>query len=93
MPESVTVGPQGRIVIPAAVRKRLGIRPGSRLAVEVRDGDVILSDMERRVDAALRALWAKYPPEAGSHVVDEFLADRKREAEQEQREYEQWLRS
>lgn len=40
MPMS-TVSPKGQITLPAQVRKKLGIRPNDRLAIETR-GDTIL---------------------------------------------------
>ena len=36
------VGPQGRIVIPAAVRQSLGIEPGDTLVARVEDGRLVL---------------------------------------------------
>ena len=58
---TATVSSKSQIVLPAAIRRRLGIRPGDRLIIEV-DGDGIrlrklpLSDLESL--ASLRgALW------------------------------------
>lgn len=39
---TITVSSTGRITIPAALRRQLGIVPGSRLYVEVRDDEIIL---------------------------------------------------
>lgn len=42
MVERVEVGSEHQVVIPEGVRKRLRLRPGSRLAVEIRDGYLAL---------------------------------------------------
>jgi len=39
----VTIDRAGRVVIPAPVRERLGLRPGTRLDLSVEDGGVRLS--------------------------------------------------
>lgn len=38
---------KGQIVIPAQIRQRLGIRKGTRLHVEERDGEVVLRPLNR----------------------------------------------
>ena len=38
---------KGQIVIPAKLRQRLGIKKGTRLHVEERDGDIILRTLNR----------------------------------------------
>lgn len=48
---TATVSSKSQIVLPAEVRRRLGIRPGDRLTVEVADGQILLrkappSDLE-----------------------------------------------
>lgn len=57
----VRVGPQGRIVIPAAVREELGLGVGDELATRVEDGRLVL---ERREDVArrLRERFASVAP-------------------------------
>ena len=48
MAHSVTVGERGRLVIPAGLRRSLGISPGDRLVVHSdEDGRLVLED--RRV--------------------------------------------
>ena len=42
MSGTTVVEDKGRVVIPASVRKRLGIRPGTQLEVDIRDGGVLL---------------------------------------------------
>lgn len=42
MAQRVVVSSRNQIAVPSAVRKRLGIKSGDRLIVEVRDGYAIL---------------------------------------------------
>jgi AbrB family looped-hinge helix DNA binding protein len=41
---------KGRVVIPAEVRKRLGIRRGTKLQVDIRDGGILMKP-QRKVSA------------------------------------------
>ena len=78
------VGPDGRVVIPAAYRGLLGIEGGGHVFMLLEGDEVRL--MGR--DGALRRaqeLVAQYVP-AGVSLVDEFLAERRREAEREEQE-------
>ena len=90
----VTVGPKGRIVLPAALRRQLNIDEGDTLAVRTtRDGYALEAI---KPDAAMRRVQdmvaAKVPPEVD--LVQELLDERRAEAGAEQREYEaaqRWL--
>jgi AbrB family looped-hinge helix DNA binding protein len=42
-----TVTIKGQIVIPASLRRRLGIKKGTRLFVEERDGEIVLRPLTR----------------------------------------------
>ena len=42
MRQTVIVSSRGQITLPAKVRKRLGIKPGSVLLVEEREGEIVL---------------------------------------------------
>lgn len=42
MKESVVVSERGQITLPAAMRRRLGIRKGGVLVIEDRQGEVVL---------------------------------------------------
>lgn len=76
----VKVGPQGRIVIPAAVREELGLGVGEELTAHVEDGRLIL---ERREDVArrLRESFASVAP--GRLLSEELIAERREEARRE----------
>ncbi|MBV5275287.1 MAG: AbrB/MazE/SpoVT family DNA-binding domain-containing protein [Lamprocystis purpurea] len=42
---TVTVSDKGQLVIPAAIRRRLGIAPGTRLDVELEGGSIRVSPL------------------------------------------------
>jgi AbrB family looped-hinge helix DNA binding protein len=81
---SAVVEKSGRILIPVAVRRKLGIQEGqSELIVRVDDEGISVTTRQqtlRRVRARLR----EYIPE-GSDVAGELMADRRREADRENR--------
>jgi AbrB family looped-hinge helix DNA binding protein len=73
---TVVVGDRGRIVVPADVRERAGLRAGTPLILlETPDGLVLLTrdQLQARVRAEL----------AGLDLVADLLADRRRAAAEE----------
>lgn len=50
MNTTTVVEEKGRVVIPASVRKQLGIRPGTELEVNVREGGILMKPI-RKVSA------------------------------------------
>lgn len=77
---NVHVGPQGRVVIPAHIRKALDIRPGERLVARVEDDQIVFE----RPDHVLERLRARFDglPE-GTSLSRELIADRREEARRE----------
>jgi AbrB family looped-hinge helix DNA binding protein len=74
---------QGRILIPAELRKELAMRPGEVLTLLVEDGELRIRSVSAGVRKA-QAIAAKYiKPEPGRSLVDEFIAERRREAARE----------
>ena len=80
----VRLGEDGRIVIPAAARRELGLTPGQTLVLES-DGDTLLI---RTGDAVLRDTQGYFRRFAapGVSVVDDLIADRRAEAAVEESE-------
>jgi AbrB family looped-hinge helix DNA binding protein len=80
----LTATPDGRVTIPATVRRAAGIEPGQRLVAYVEDGRVVLEEwghLLRRVQARVAASTASHTGSA----VDELIADRRAEAAHEDR--------
>ena len=74
----VTVGDRGRIVLPAAVRKALGLSTGSRMLLSTEaDGSLRLRPYRAVADHS-RGLLADLAS-ADVCLVDELLAERRRE--------------
>ena len=79
----VSVGRQGRVVIPARIREELGIVPGDELVARVEEGRVVLEKREN-VLKRVRARFAHVP--AGTDLSEELLRERREEARREERE-------
>lgn len=79
----VTVGPQGRVVVPAPLRRRLGIEAGDVLVARAEEDRLVL---ERR-EAILRRIRSRFASvPKGVSLVDELIAERREEAKREQHE-------
>jgi AbrB family looped-hinge helix DNA binding protein len=71
----------GRIVIPADVRKRLGIEVGETVNLQEDGSTLIVSSSSAALKRLQQSLKGKVP--AGVSVVDELIAERRKEAERE----------
>lgn len=74
------LGSQGRLVIPAEIRRQLGLAPGIELIARIEEGRLVLeppSNVLRR----LRQRFADLP--SGVSLAGELIADRRRDAESE----------
>ena len=75
MSATVTLGKQGRIVIPAEIRDALGLEPGDELGVSL-DGTAVV--LQRQRDAALQlAGYLGDYATSGRSLVDELIAERR----------------
>jgi len=82
-PIKVRLGPDGRVVIPAALREALGLSEGDTLIASIVDGELHFLTIPAAVRKA-QAIVREFVPE-GVSLVDELLEDRRREVEREQR--------
>lgn len=78
---TVTVGPQGRLVIPSQIRNELHISPGDVL-VAVVDNERLVLEKREAVLRRLRRRFSKVP--AGVSLADELIAERRVEARREE---------
>ncbi len=76
----VQLGPQGRLVIPAQLRRMLGFEPGNALVIRMEDDPLILEKPEA-IRRRLKARFAKLAK--GASLVDQLLAERRKEAKKE----------
>ncbi|HEX4498935.1 MAG TPA: AbrB/MazE/SpoVT family DNA-binding domain-containing protein [Thermoanaerobaculia bacterium] len=76
----ISVGPQGRLVIPSEIRRELGIAPGDVLIAMVDDQRLVLVKREA-VLQRLRRRFAHIP--TGISLADELIAERRAESKRE----------
>lgn len=69
----VTVGPKGRVVIPANVRRELGLTEGSELVAMV-EGDAVILLPRSAVRDRLRSLFAGVPGSMAGELIEERRA-------------------
>jgi AbrB family looped-hinge helix DNA binding protein len=69
---------QGRVVIPAAIRKEMGLEGTVDLIFRYEDGTLTVETIEDAV-AYVQSVVAQYVPSDGS-LVDDLLAERRAEA-------------
>lgn len=72
----------GRVVVPAEIRKSLGLKEGDTVMWELVDGEARLTTRATRL-ARARALFRQYVPEGSPSLADELIAERRAEAARE----------
>jgi AbrB family looped-hinge helix DNA binding protein len=75
------VNENGRVVIPSAIRKALGIDVGDELIARVEDDELRITTVKRQIERAQRLVRKYVKP--GRSLVDELIAERRREARNE----------
>lgn len=73
--EKLKLGEGGRVVIPAAMREQMGVKPGDMLIAHVENGELRLISRRMALRQVQESL-AKYK-KPGESIVDEFLAERR----------------
>lgn len=79
--QAVKVGPGGRIVIPAKLREKLGVKPGDTVWLE-EDNEQLRITTVRQAIRRMQDLVAQYAP-GDSGLADELIAERREEAARE----------
>jgi AbrB family looped-hinge helix DNA binding protein len=75
------VNENGRVVIPAALRKVLGINIGDEVVLRVEDDELRILTLKRRIERAQRLVRQHVKP--GTSLVDELIAERREAAKRE----------
>jgi AbrB family looped-hinge helix DNA binding protein len=75
------VNENGRVVIPAAFRKALGIKVGDEVVLRVQDGELRITTQQSRIQRAQRRARQYVKP--GTSLVRELLAERREAAKNE----------
>ena len=75
---TLNLGVRGRLVLPAPLRERLGLKEGDRLVLTVQaDGSLRLVSLREQV-SQLQGLFKNIAP--GVSLADELMAERREEA-------------
>ena len=69
------VSQNGRVVIPAALRKAMGINVGDEVLLRLQDDELRITTQQRRIEHAQRR--ARRYLKRGDSLVDELLAERR----------------
>jgi AbrB family looped-hinge helix DNA binding protein len=75
------VNENGRVVIPAAFRKALGINIGDEVVLRMKDDELRITTLKRRVERAQRLV--RKHVKRGTSLVDELIAERREAARNE----------
>lgn len=78
---TVRLGDRGRLVLPAAARKELGLDEGSRLILTLEEPGVLRLTSARAAAEKAKGLLAGLG--AGRSLADELIAERRQEASRE----------
>jgi AbrB family looped-hinge helix DNA binding protein len=79
--DRVRLNENGRIVIPAAMRKALKVKPGDELLLHMENGDLHVTTHMQRIRKA-QELVRRYVPD-GVSLADELIAERREAAKGE----------
>jgi AbrB family looped-hinge helix DNA binding protein len=79
----VNIGKQGRLVIPAELRRSLGLQEGDKLVAREESGRLVLEKREV-IEQRLRARFAHISKDRS--IVDEFILERREAAKKEAEE-------
>ncbi|MDM7321910.1 MAG: AbrB/MazE/SpoVT family DNA-binding domain-containing protein [Gammaproteobacteria bacterium] len=71
----------GRVVVPAEIRKALGLKDGDTVLWELVDGEARLTTKRERLRRTQE--WVRQYVPAEVSLVDELIAERRAEAERE----------
>ena len=75
------VNENGRVVIPASFRERLGIRIGDEVVLRIEDDELRITTMKRNIERAQRLVRKHLKP--GGSLVDDLIAERREAARRE----------
>jgi AbrB family looped-hinge helix DNA binding protein len=75
------INENGRVVIPASFRKRLGIRAGDEVVLRIQDDELRITTLKRKIEQAQRLVRKHVKP--GTSLVDELIAERREAAQNE----------
>ena len=75
------INENGRVVIPASFRKRLGIRVGDEVVLQIQYDELRITTLKRNIERAQRIV--RKHVKRGTSLVDELIAERREAARNE----------
>jgi AbrB family looped-hinge helix DNA binding protein len=75
------VNENGRVVIPASFRKRMGIHVGDEVVLQIQDDELRITTLKRHIERAQRLGRKHVKP--GTSLVEELIAERREAARNE----------
>jgi AbrB family looped-hinge helix DNA binding protein len=75
------VDKHGRVLIPSEIRRELGLEPGEAISLVIEDGALKIISVARAIQH-MQEVARRYTG-GRTGLVDEFIAERRREAERE----------
>jgi AbrB family looped-hinge helix DNA binding protein len=82
------IGAGGRLVIPAEIRRALGLKDGESVVLRVEDGELRVWSVREGIRRA-QAIASKYI-RPGESMVDELIAERRAENARDEEEARAW---
>lgn len=79
--EQAKVGKNGRVLIPAEMRRALGLEGEDTVLLQVEAGELRLLTMKRRLEKAQDEIAMHFP--RGTRMSEKLLAERREEARRE----------
>jgi AbrB family looped-hinge helix DNA binding protein len=73
---TLKLGPQGRLVIPANLRRSLNLQTGVELVARAEDGQLVIETVEN----VRRRLRERYQGSSSVSMAEELIAERRQEA-------------
>jgi len=78
---AITLGERGRVVLPASLRRELGVRAGDRLILTTQDDGSVRLISARQLASELKGVFKDVAPERS--WADELIAERRVEQARE----------
>jgi AbrB family looped-hinge helix DNA binding protein len=84
--DTAYVTSKGQVVVPARLRRKFGIKAGTRLNFQEENGRIVVQPVTKEYISSFRGIFKLKPGEKSA--VQELLEDRARERTREDREIE-----
>ena len=81
MKTSTRINQNGRVVIPASFRKRLGMRSGDEVLLRIEDDELRISTLRRNIERVQKLVRKQVKTKRS--LVDELIAERREAARRE----------